>query len=153
MNALDLINKYSAKHKLEEAKQKKLTKFYIEIARAFSRRSKDPRLKVGCVIVTPEGILYPGYNGDEIGGQNKHDSKEPGCSGFVHSEANAILKFNPTIHKGSIMYLTHNPCPVCARMIVNTQAIKAVYYAEQYRVGEGVNILTRSGICCAKVEF
>ncbi len=136
-----------------EEKRKQLIQFYIGIARRFSARSKDPRLKVGCVIVTPEGILYPGYNGDEIGGKNDHDSSVPGQSGFVHAEANAILKFNPTIHKGSRMYLTHNPCPVCARMIVNTQAVREVYYAEEYRVGEGINILERSGIHCEKVDI
>lgn len=147
---------FGRKNRIEEhyreQKRRQFNEFYIGIARRFSTCSKDPRLKVGCVIVTPEGILYPGYNGDEIGGSNEHDSPEPGKSGFVHAEANAILKFNPTIHKGSKMYLTHNPCPVCSRMIVNTQAIRQVYYAEEYRIGEGINILERSGIYCEKVN-
>lgn len=126
-------------------------KFYLEMAKQFASMAKDPRLHVGAVIVTKDGILYPGYNGWEMGGTNEPDSLEPGQSGTVHAEANAILKFNPTIHKGSTMYLTHNPCIVCARMIVNTQAITAVYYGEEYRDVRGVNILKERGIRCEKV--
>lgn len=133
------------------ANAKKWHKFYINMAVQFADMSKDPRLKVGAVIVTPEGILYPGYNGWEKGGTNEPDSLEPGQSGAVHAEANAITKFNPTIHKGSTMYLSHNPCPVCARMIVNTQAISEVYYFEKYRDSRGIDILRERGIRCEKI--
>lgn len=132
--------------------ENKWNKFYINMAKEFSNMSQDPRLHVGAVIVTPEGILYPGYNGWEKGGTNEPDSLEPGQSGTVHAEANAILKFNPTIHKGSKMYLTHNPCIVCARMIVNTQAITQVWYSEEYRDLRGVNILKERGILCARIS-
>ena len=125
---------------------------YMRIAKEYSKESKDPRLQVGCVIATQEGILYPGYNGDEIGGSNIPDSLEPGQSGFIHAEANAILKFNPTIHKNSIMYLTHSPCPVCARMIVNTKAITQVFYDNNYRIGKGVSILQNAGIECLCIK-
>ena len=80
--------------KLETEKKNKLVQFYMSIAKQFSQRSKDPRLKVGCVIVTTQGIIYPGYNGDEIGGTNKQDSAKPGMSGFVHAEANALIKYD-----------------------------------------------------------
>ena len=148
------------KHKCRcsDAHMKKVTKdlykhnFYLDIAEKYAEKSKDPKYKVGCVIVTPEGILYPGYNGDEIGGDNVRDSMETGQSGFVHAEANAILKFNPTIHKCSIMYLTFNPCVVCARMIVNTQAIMAVYYRKEYPADlRGVEILNKRGILCQRI--
>jgi len=115
--------------------------------------SKDPRLQVGCVIVTQEGILYPGYNGDEAGGSNQPDSFEPGGSGFIHAEENAIIKFNPTIHKDSTMYLSHSPCKLCARRIVNTHAIKSVYFAENYRDLAGVELLNKRGVYCEKVEI
>ena len=124
----------------------------MTIAKQFASMSKDPRLKVGAVIVAPEGILYPGYNGDEIGGSNKPDSLNPGSSGFVHAEANCILKFNPSIHKGSTMYISHSPCVVCARMIVNTKAILKVFYGEEYRESKGIDILSNSGIICERVN-
>lgn len=127
-------------------------RFYIDLAEKYAGLSKDPRLKVGCIIATEEGILYPGYNGDEIGGDNKPDSLDPGNSGFIHAESNAILKFNPTIHKGSKMYITSSPCVVCSRMIVNTRAIKEVYYKDQYRDTRGIDILLKSGIKCEQIK-
>jgi dCMP deaminase len=126
-------------------------KLYADIAQKYSEQSHDPRTKVGCVIVTQEGILYPGYNGDERGGSNKPDSLEPGQSGFVHAEANALMKFNPTIHKDSKLYLTHSPCNVCARMIVNARSINEVYYCNVYRSSDGLDILTRAGIKIVKL--
>jgi dCMP deaminase len=125
----------------------------MSIAEMYAAESKDPKFKVGCVIVTPEGILYPGYNGDEIGGDNVRDSLETGQSGFVHGEANAILKFNPTIHKGSVMYVNYAPCVVCARMVVNTQAIKAVYYKLLYSPDtKGIDVLKKRGIICEQLK-
>ena len=121
---------------------------YLDIAKLYAERSHDPRTKVGCVIATPEGILYPGYNGDERGGSNEPDSLELGQSGFVHAEANSLIKFNPTIHKGSKLYLTHSPCVVCARMIVNAGSIIEVYYAQEYRSIQGLDILRNAGIRC-----
>ena len=133
-------------------KEKAIHKLYINIAKEFASQSKDPKFQVGAVIVTPEGILYPGYNGDEKGGTNKRDSLEHGKSGFIHAEENCIIKFNPVIHKGSVLYATHNPCRMCARRIVNTQAIWAVYYAIEYKEDmSGVEILRARGIRCEKV--
>ena len=55
-------------------------------------RSRDPRLQVGSVVVTEDNtsVLAIGYNGDQQGGSNKPDSLEPGKSGFIHAEANAL---------------------------------------------------------------
>jgi len=148
-----IIREQQERAKIEKSvKKNKINQFYIEMAKLIATQSKDPKFKVGCVIVTPEGIIYPGYNGDEIGGDNQRDSMEHGQSGFVHAEANAILKFNPTIHRGSKMYLTFNPCTVCARMIVNTQAISEVWYDEEYSADmKGVEILRKRGIRCEKI--
>jgi dCMP deaminase len=134
-------------------KQEKINRFYCGLAREFATLSKDPRLKVGCVIVTPEGIVYPGYNGDEKGGDNVPDSLEPGQSGFIHAEENAIIKFNPTIHKGSKMYLSHSPCKMCARRIVNTCAIIEVYYNVEYRIKDGIELLKKRGIICERLDY
>jgi len=126
-------------------------KVYMDIAKQYASMSKDPRLKVGCVIATPEGILYPGYNGDERGGSNIPDSLEPGKSGFIHAEANALLKFNPTIHAGSVMYITSSPCAVCSRMIVNARSIVKVCYLDEYRLSTGIDILKKAGITCTQM--
>jgi len=123
----------------------------MRVAQMIAERSVDPRLKVGCVIVDPEnrGVLGLGYNGDEIGGANVVASLEPGQSGFVHAEINALIKTRET--KGAIMYVTHSPCPVCARAIVNAR-IGRVIYGELYREPRGVEILKNAGVSCDSLE-
>jgi len=135
-----------------DKKKELLDKSYCRIALEFAARSKDPKTKVGALIVTQEGILYPGYNGDEAGGSNKRDSLESGNSGFIHAEENAIIKFNPTIHKDSVMYLSHAPCKMCARRIINTHSIRMVYYANEFREMDGAELLRTRGIHCEKIE-
>ncbi len=125
---------------------------YMDFAKRIAQQSKDPRLKVGCIIATKSGILYPGYNGDEKGGSNVPESLEPGMSGFIHAEENAIIKFNPTIHPNSTMYITHAPCRMCAKKIVNTQAISSVYYLEEYRDLSGVELLRARGVECLQLK-
>jgi len=119
-----------------------------------SDRSRSPGLKVGSVIVTEDNtsVLAIGYNGDEQAGSNQVDSLEPGKSGFIHAEANALIKMNYGDHRGKKIYLTHSPCVVCARMIVNA-GIKKVIYCEQYRDSKGLDILIKSGLSVEKYEM
>jgi len=101
-------------------------------------------LKVGCVIVRDnrhvEGV---GYNGDEIGGPNVPESTEPGQSGFVHAEINALIKaHNP---EGCVLYVTDSPCRACAKAIINAR-IKRVVYAHAYRDDTPLTLLAQAGI-------
>lgn len=118
---------------------------WMRVARLIAERSIDPRLKVGCVIVDQENrsVLGLGYNGDEAGGPHVVDSTEPGQSGFVHAEINALIKAHAVY--GATMYVTHSPCAVCARAIVNSH-IGSVIYGERYRDGRGVEILKSAGV-------
>ena len=115
---------------------------WMQLAYSISTRSNDPRLKVGAVIVTEdnETVLAAGYNGDEKGGDNQPDSLEPGKSGFIHAEVNAIAKMNYNDPRDKKIYLTHSPCPVCSRLIINA-GIKRVVYWQDYRDNTGVEIL------------
>src|SRR5690349_21236671 len=126
---------------------------WMELAQNIASRSNDPRLKVGCVIVTSdnESVLSIGYNGDEKGGKNAPDSLEPGKSNFIHAEVNAICKLNYTDPRERKLYLTHSPCPVCCKLIVNAN-IKEVVWCEEYRDQTGLDILRRSGIIVRRCE-
>ena len=126
---------------------------WMSLTLHISDRSRDPRLKVGSVIVTEDNtsVLAIGYNGDQQGGTNQPDSLEPGKSGFIHAEANALIKMNYGDHRNKKMYLTHSPCPVCARMIVNA-GIKSVYYCESYRDTKGLQILIDAGVNVQKFD-
>lgn len=129
---------------------------WMNLAHQISSRSADPRLKVGSVIVTEdnESVLAIGYNGDEKGGTNTPDSLEPGCSNFIHAEVNAIAKMNYNDPRSRKIYITHAPCPVCARLIVNAN-IKKVIYCYPYRSEQGLQILKNRNIeivKCADLE-
>ena len=131
----------------------KWDEIWMGLSLHIAERSRDPRLKVGSVIVTEDNtsVLAIGYNGDQQGGDNKPDSLEPGKSGFIHAEANALIKMNFGDHRNKKMYLTHSPCPVCARMIVNS-GIKKVIFCDEYRDSKGLNILKNSGVSVERYE-
>lgn len=120
----------------------------MNVARSIAHdRSHDPRLQV-CAIIVPEdnsGILALGYNGSYRGGPNEIESLEPGMSGCIHAEQNALVKcpFHYPLKKH--MYLTHSPCVACAKLIVNA-AISRVVYDIEYRDKTGIDILLNSGI-------
>lgn len=106
---------------------------WIEMAELVSKRSVDPKLKVGCVIVSKDNtrVLALGYNGDHKGGPNERESMQMGQSGFIHAEINALIKADFAYHQDKIMYLTHSPCYMCSKAIINA-GIKAVYYKSLY---------------------
>jgi len=120
---------------------------------SISKRSPDPKFQVGAVIVTEDNtqVLALGYNGDHKGGPNCRDSMDHGQSGFIHAEVNALIKMDYNNPKRKKMYLTHVPCPVCAKSIINA-GINEVYYLNNYIVLEGLDILKSSGIKVEKLN-
>ncbi len=120
---------------------------WIEMAGLIARRSYDPRHRVGTVIVTDDNtqVLAVGYNGNHAGGPNEVESIEPGESGMLHAEINALLKTDYNNPKKKILYVTLSPCKMCAKAIVNA-GISKVVYREEYRDTSGLDILRESGI-------
>jgi len=125
---------------------------WMETARTLSRRSLDPRFQVGTVIVTDDNtqVLAVGYNGDQRGGTNQVESNEPGCSGFIHAEINALIKCDYNNPKRKVMYLTLSPCRQCAKSIVNG-GISEVVYDVEYRDTSGLEILIAAGVKVRKI--
>ena len=120
---------------------------WMRFSYSISERSCDPKNKVGAIIVTDDNtqVLAVGYNGDHKGGDNKRDSLDPGKSGFIHAEINALIKCDYNSHKPKIMYVTHSPCKMCAKSIINAN-ISEVIYDEVYWDTEGLEILNKSGV-------
>ena len=102
--------------------------------------------KVGAVIVKDKRVMTTGYNGVPAGVSTCVERGE--ClrkklgipSGTrhemcyaVHAEQNAIIqaaKLGVSID-GATLYCTHQPCSVCAKMIINA-GIRRVVYQEGY---------------------
>jgi len=90
-------------------------------------------------------MLSIGYNGNYKGGPHEPESLDAGQSGFIHSEANALIKCDFNFGKKKHMYLTHSPCRACAKLIVNAEIARVVYDVP-YRDMSGLEILTSVGI-------
>ena len=120
---------------------------WMNVAKEIAKQSCDPRLKV-CALVVPEdnaGVLACGYNGNYRGGPNRPESLEPGLSGFLHAEQNCLVKLDFNHPKKKHMYVTHSPCCLCSKLIVNAN-ISRVVYNELYRDASGLDILNSSGV-------
>lgn len=126
---------------------------WMDIAHVIGKRSYDPRLQVGAIVVAEDNtiMLSNGYNGNFAGGPNTPDSVEPGKSGFIHAEVNALIKCPYHYPVGKVMYVTDSPCTMCAKCIVNAK-IGIVIYDREYRDTSGVEILRSSGISVYKLS-
>lgn len=124
---------------------------WISFAKTISERSYDPRNKVGAVIVTEDNtqVLGIGYNGGWAGGPNEVESLEPGMSGMIHAEINALIKMNYSHHKGKKLYVTLSPCRGCAKAIING-GIDSVIYLDDYRDSSGIDLLLEGGVWVTK---
>lgn len=120
---------------------------WMSIAHVIADRSYDETLAVGAVIVTQDNtrMLSLGYNGNYAGGPNERESDEPGMSGFIHAEVNAIIKSDYASHSKKTLYVTHSPCRMCCKLIVNA-GISRVIYDIEYRDVSGLEILRSSNV-------
>ena len=129
--------------------------YFMDITFQVARRSTCDRARVGATIVKDKRILTTGYNGapaglphcDEIG----HLMIAGHCVRTLHAEQNAIIQ--AALHgvsvAGSTLYVTHQPCLTCAKMIINA-GIKRVVYAGQYPDENAVAFLSAAGVALAR---
>ena len=121
---------------------------FMEMARTIANWSScyQPNRKIGAVIVKDKRILTTGYNGAPSGVKScvergeclrrklniPSGTKHELCYA-IHAEQNAIIqaaRMGVEI-EGSTIYCTHQPCVICAKMIVNA-GISRVVYGEGY---------------------
>ena len=120
---------------------------WMSFAHLIAARSYDPRHRVGSVIVTDTNtqVLAVGYNGNYSGGPNEVESIQPGHSGMIHAEINALIKLDYNNPNRKIMYLTLSPCRACSKAIING-GISEVVYDEAYRNTTGLDLLREAGV-------
>lgn len=116
--------------------------------------------QVGAVITKDKRILTTGYNG---AGSGIKSCKEKGeclrvklgiASGTrhercyaVHAEQNAIIqaaKIGVSVD-GATLYCTHQPCVICAKMIINS-GIKRVVYKHGYPDDFSMEMFKEAGV-------
>jgi len=120
--------------------------YFLEVAGLVSKRATCLRRKVGAVLVKDKRILATGYNGApsglrdclEIGSCPREKLKIPSgqrhelCRG-LHAEQNVIIQaaLHGASAKDSVLYLTNQPCIICAKMLINA-GIKEIVIAGEY---------------------
>jgi dCMP deaminase len=111
-------------------------------------RSTCKRLQVGTVITTTDyrKVLAVGYNGNATGLPNSCDRDEAGNCGCLHSEENAVINCDAPRSVEKIVFVTHLPCVACAKRLINLGNVKKIYYGEDYRVRDSLEILKTVGI-------
>jgi dCMP deaminase len=118
------------------------------MAQTIALRAYDEKLKVGSVIVSDDNtrVLAVGYNGNYRGGPNARDSLEPGKSGMLHSELNALLKLNYHDPVKKRLYVTSSPCTDCAKCIIQSSIDEVIFLNVFTRDPHGIALLQSNGI-------
>jgi len=128
---------------------------HMRMAGLLIGRSTCKRLQVGCVIASEDyrKILAMGYNGNASGLPNECDSEEVGKCGCLHAEENAVINCDSPRERSKIVFCTHLPCKMCAKRLVNMGGVVKVYYATDYRLHEGLDVLDAAGIPHEQLEI
>jgi dCMP deaminase len=121
---------------------------YLQLARTLANRSTCHRLQVGTVITSTDyrKVLAVGYNGNATGLANKCDRAEPGNCGCLHSEENAVINCDSPRQVEKIAFVTHLPCTACAKRLINLGNVRQVFYGEDYRLRDSLELLKSVGI-------
>ena len=152
--------------------KEKYIKARIAQCRIVASLSTCKRRKVGSLLLDPitNVVLCEGYNGtvrgatDCCGGKNGEEhicererlkipsgaNVEVGC---VHSEQNLICNaaLNGIKTGGSWMFVTLEPCLLCAKLIKQA-GIKKVFIIDSYSGQQGVRFLEENGVEVEYVE-
>ena len=124
----------------------------------------QPGRHVAAIIVRDKRVMTTGYNGAPSGIKNcvergeclrrklniPSGTKQEICYA-VHAEQNAIIqaaKYGINVN-GATLYCTHQPCVICAKMIINA-GIARVVYAEGYPDAFSLQLFREAGTVIEK---
>lgn len=121
---------------------------YLRLAQTLAKRSTCHRLQVGTVITSTDfrKVLAVGYNGNATGLHNGCDRPEPGNCGCLHSEENAVINCDSPRFTEKVVFVTHLPCVGCAKRLINLGNVKKVFYGQDYRIRDSLDLLRSVGI-------
>lgn len=113
---------------------KSYEKYMKEALRQAAKAEKIGEVPIGCVIVFDDRIIARGYN-------RRNTEK----STLAHAEIMAIKKASRKLEdwrlEDCVMYVTLEPCPMCAGAIVQARIPKVVIGAMNPKAGCGGSIL------------
>lgn len=135
--------------------------YFMAIADHVADRATCVRRSVGAVLVKDKRILATGYNGvptglahcDEVGCIREQRGIPSGtqhelCRG-IHAEQNMVIQAarHGIAIDGATAYCTHQPCVLCAKILINSGVV-AIVYREPYPDPLSEEMLAEAGIVC-----
>ncbi len=137
--------------------------YFIDIANLVKTRSTCTRRQVGAVVVKDKRILSTGYNGApnacahciEIGclrtQLNIPSGERHELCRAIHAEQNAIAQAAEhwISMNGATIYVTTQPCTMCAKMLINAGISKIIYEGD-YPDELALELLQETGIILEK---
>ncbi|MGE9896373.1 deoxycytidylate deaminase [Anaerovoracaceae bacterium SGI.195] len=149
-----------------EDKRPSWDEYFMGMAKLTAQRSTCLRRQVGAVIVKDRHIIATGYNGaprglahcGQLGGCLREQLKVPSgqrhelCRA-LHAEQNAIIQaatLGQSI-EGASIYITHQPCSICSKMIINA-GITRIVVEQGYPDELATDMLEEAGIKVVKLK-
>jgi len=128
---------------------------YMRLAITLAERSTCARLKVGTVITSTDfrKVLAVGYNGNASGLHNGCDRDEVGNCGCLHSEENAVINCDSPRSTEKVVFVTHLPCAMCAKRLINLGNVRRVLYAHDYRRRDSVDLFAQVGVAVDQIDI
>lgn len=133
--------------------------YFMTIAEDVATRATCIRRKVGAVLVKDKRILSTGYNGVPTGithctpetclrtiynvpSGERHEL----CRG-LHAEQNAIIQaaYHGVSIKDAILYVTHQPCSICTKMLINS-GIRKFIFKHPYKDTLAMDMMEEAGV-------
>ena len=139
--------------------------YFMDIVELIKTRSTCLRRQVGALIVKDKRILATGYNGAPVGCRHCIETgclrekmgipsgqRHELCRG-IHAEQNAIIQaaYSGVSIKDSVIYVTAQPCVLCAKMIINS-GIKKIIFKGDYPDEQAMSMLEEAGIEVVKFD-
>ena len=139
--------------------------YFMAIAEQVAGRSTCLRRATGALLVKEKRILATGYNGVPKGlahcetvGCLREQRKIPSgshhelCRG-IHAEQNAVIQAakHGIAMDGSTAYCTHQPCVLCAKILLNAGVVDIVY-RNPYPDPLSEELLVEAGVIPRRLE-
>ena len=129
---------------------------YFAIADIIAKRSKDPRTKVGAVLVKEKSVIGLGYNSEPRHSVLEFNwYTEEKYKYVIHAEVNAVanasrLGINCV---DADIYITHSPCTNCINTLIQ-HGIKRIFYRKRYTDFEiSKKIANGAGIELIQIDY
>lgn len=130
--------------------------YFMGIAEAASKRSKDPVTRVGaCVVNKHMDQIATGYNGFPASVEEKaQDWQRPNkYAKVVHAEMNAIIRaLRREDLRGCYLYTTLQPCCDCLKLIAAVGIDRVFFKNELREAAESYALATSFGITLNQME-